>query len=219
MSCAVIDPVESKETLPSPTLIGEASSMSSLDASKEKEVKFCDGLVERSSYGNLMIPHPPLCEAISAVEEPCHCPCAGDVLVPSSGEVPMQVVPTEDGSWGHTKPCFLKRYSLEPVVHAPLIGWFTDLLLLKVADSFAGRFAGYVGEPADLERLYPLLLAYCIFPICSFHYDAEWVAEIWFLLWYSAEGILDDDVVAGNNGCSNGFGCVLIQLGNARCLA
>ncbi|GMH02148.1 hypothetical protein Nepgr_003987 [Nepenthes gracilis] len=83
--------MESKETLPSPTLIEEASSRSSLDASKEKEVKSCDGLVERSSYGNLMIPHPPLCEVILAVEEPCHYPCAGDVLVPSSGEVPMQV--------------------------------------------------------------------------------------------------------------------------------
>ncbi|GMH21011.1 hypothetical protein Nepgr_022853 [Nepenthes gracilis] len=55
-----IGPVESKETLPSPTLIGVAAPLSSLDASKEEEMNFCDGLVERSSFGNLMIPHPPL---------------------------------------------------------------------------------------------------------------------------------------------------------------
>ncbi|GMH02211.1 hypothetical protein Nepgr_004050 [Nepenthes gracilis] len=78
--------------------------MSCLDASKEKKVTICDGLVERSSSGNMMIPHPPLCEAISAIEEPCHCPCAGDVLVPSGGEVPTQVVPAEEGSWGQTMP-------------------------------------------------------------------------------------------------------------------
>ncbi|GMH28210.1 hypothetical protein Nepgr_030053 [Nepenthes gracilis] len=51
-----------------------------------------------------MVPHPPLCEAISAVEDPCNCPCAGEVLVPSGGEVSEQVVPTEDGSWMQTLP-------------------------------------------------------------------------------------------------------------------
>ncbi|GMH11630.1 hypothetical protein Nepgr_013471 [Nepenthes gracilis] len=76
-SYAVIDPLDSKETLQSPTLIGEASSKSSLDSAEEK-----DGLVERPSSGNMMVPHPPLCEAISAVEDPCNCPCAGEVLVP-----------------------------------------------------------------------------------------------------------------------------------------
>ncbi|GMH02219.1 hypothetical protein Nepgr_004058 [Nepenthes gracilis] len=90
-SYAVIDPLDSNETLQSPTLIGEASSKSSLVSAEEKDVAICDGLVERPSSGNIMVPHPPLCEAILAVKDPCNCPCAGDVLVPSGGVVSEQV--------------------------------------------------------------------------------------------------------------------------------
>ncbi|GMH25452.1 hypothetical protein Nepgr_027295 [Nepenthes gracilis] len=57
------------------------------ELSEEKVVASCDGLVERPSSGIMMVSHPPLCEAISAVEDPCNCPCAGEALVPSGGEV------------------------------------------------------------------------------------------------------------------------------------
>ncbi|GMH28208.1 hypothetical protein Nepgr_030051 [Nepenthes gracilis] len=57
-SCAVSDPLDSKETLQSPTLIGEASSKSSLDSTVEKDVAICDGLVERPSSGDMMVSHP-----------------------------------------------------------------------------------------------------------------------------------------------------------------
>ncbi|GMH27104.1 hypothetical protein Nepgr_028947 [Nepenthes gracilis] len=127
-SCAVIDPLDSKKTLRSPTLIGEASSKSSLDLSKEKEVAICEGLVEGPSSGNMMVPLPPLCEAISAVEDPCNCPCAGEVLVPSGGEVSEQVVPAKDGSWLQTLP----RLSEEDVGIVPP-GYTTDADIAKTA--------------------------------------------------------------------------------------
>ncbi|GMH02218.1 hypothetical protein Nepgr_004057 [Nepenthes gracilis] len=100
-SCVVIDPLNPKGTLQHPSLLGEASTKSSLAMSEVKEVANDDVMMERPSSGNVKASHPPLCEATSVVKYPCKCPCAGEALVfhvSPSGGVSELVDPAEDGS-------------------------------------------------------------------------------------------------------------------------
>ncbi|GMH07503.1 hypothetical protein Nepgr_009343 [Nepenthes gracilis] len=100
-SCVVIDPLILKGTLQHSTLLGEASSKSSLDMSEVKEEANNDVMVECLSSGNEKASHPPLCEATLVVKAPSKCPCAGEARVfhvSPGGEMLEHVDSAEDGS-------------------------------------------------------------------------------------------------------------------------